>query len=244
MKKILLITSLLSIVCSAGAQQSGRIVYEETMKITFDLPDEFAGMIPNESKNKMQLLFTSEESIYKAIPREEHVGEEIESNHGGVFIKIEMSSPDNETYRNLKEGVIIEKQNLFGRYFRITGEPEKIKWKMTGDKKQIAGYLCMKATYMRDTIPVTAWFTPQIPIQNGPGIIGQLPGLILELDVDNGQMVTRALSVELRPLSQDEEILKPTKGKEISREKFEIIRKEKTEEMKEMGRGKMIIMRH
>jgi len=245
MKNLLLSIFTLLILISTKAQQSGVVVYEQTMKMDLDLPPEFKDMVPKERKFKMQLLFNESESIYKDMPEEEaDVAEEIESSQGNMRFKFKMDRPKNETYKNLKDGVTVEKQSLMGRDFRIIGAPEKIQWKMGGEKKQIAGYLCIKATHMRDTIPVIAWFTPQIPVQNGPGTMGQLPGLILELDVNEGKQVTKAIRVDLRALKEGEVITAPTKGKEIKREKFNKLREEKMKEMKEMGGGKRMMIRH
>jgi len=242
MKTLLNFVFAFSIVYSIQAQQSGVITYEESIKIDIDVPPEMKGMIPTEMKNMKALFFTEKESIYKNLPKEENVASEIHASQGGGQIQIRMEMPEEETYRNLKEDTFIEKKDLFGRAFRISGKDEKIKWKMTGEQKQIAGYMCMNATYMKDTTLVSAWFTLQIPIQNGPGNIGSLPGMVLELDMNEGQMVTRAILVDLRALKESEVIKAPTKGREISREKFQKLQKEKMAEMQEMGGGAQVII--
>lgn len=242
MKTQLTFVFALCILLSTHAQQSGVVTYEESIKMDIDVPPEMKGMIPTEMKNMKALIFTEKESIYKNLPKKENVASEIHTSQSGAQIEIKMEMPEEETYRNLEEGTFIEKKDLFGRAFRISGENEKIKWKMTGEQKQIASYLCMKATYMKDTTLISAWFTPQIPIQNGPGNIGGLPGLILELDLDEGQRVTRAISVDLRTLEENEVIEAPTKGREISREKFEKLQKEKIAEMQEMRGGTQVII--
>lgn len=85
-------------------------------------------------------------------------------------------------------------------------------------------------------INVTAWYTPQIPVNNGPGEYGGLPGLILE--VSAGRTTVLCTKIVLNP-DDKQEIKKPTKGKEVSRAEYNQIVKEKTEEMREMrgGRG-------
>jgi GLPGLI family protein len=85
-------------------------------------------------------------------------------------------------------------------------------------------------------INITAWYTPQIPVNNGPGEYGGLPGLILE--VSAGRTTVLCTKIVLNP-DEKQEIKKPTKGKEVSRVEYNQIVKEKTEEMREMrgGRG-------
>lgn len=245
--KHLLLTALAAIVCIASlAQTEGVVTYEETIKITMEVPPEFRDMIPKERRQKKTLTFTATESLYKNVPQETTAASEIQaqSSTGGMQIRFQGMNQDNQTYKNLQEGTVIEKQQFFGRDFLISGE-EKINWKMTGEQKKIGDYVCMKATYMRDTIPVSAWFTPQIPISNGPGSIGQLPGLVLEVDVNNGMVVITATDVALRPLTPEEAIVVPDKGKTVTREEFNKIRDEKMKEMQEMDGpgGQRFIMR-
>lgn len=241
MKHLLTITLLY---CHIGlhAQLSGVVTYEEIMKITFEVPAEFKDMISNESKSKKVLIFNETESIYRNAPEETNVASEIEAQQGGMRMRFMGMRNNNETYKNLSDGTIIERQDFMGREFRITGQ-EPIAWKMTSEQKKIGDYLCMKATYMRDTIPVAAWFTPQIPVSNGPGSIGQLPGLVLEVEVNNGSMVISAVDIDLRPLREEEAIVMPDKGKEITREEFNKLRDEKLKEMREMGGGHFIFQR-
>ncbi|EDM43575.1 hypothetical protein SCB49_08293 [unidentified eubacterium SCB49] len=82
---------------------------------------------------------------------------------------------------------------------------------------------------------VTAWFTPQIPVQNGPAEYGGLPGLILELNIDRQTILCS--KIVLNP-TDGVDIKKPSKGKKVSREEFNEIVKVKTEEMRENFRGR------
>ncbi len=86
-----------------------------------------------------------------------------------------------------------------------------------------------------DEIIVIAWYTPQIPVNNGPGEYGGLPGLILE--VSAGKTIMLCTKIVLNP-EEKETIKKPSKGKEVSRAEYNLIVKEKTAEMREMYRGR------
>ncbi len=81
---------------------------------------------------------------------------------------------------------------------------------------------------------VTAWFTPQIPVKNGPGEYGGLPGLILELNIDRTTLLCS--KIVLNPKEADK-IAPPEKGKEVSREEYNKIVKQKTDEMRENFRN-------
>ncbi|WP_233450936.1 GLPGLI family protein [Hanstruepera ponticola] len=84
-------------------------------------------------------------------------------------------------------------------------------------------------------IIVTAWYTPQIPVNNGPGEYSGLPGLILEINADRTTML--CTKIVLNPEEKDE-IKKPSKGKEVTRKEYNEIVKNKMEEMREMYGGR------
>lgn len=84
-------------------------------------------------------------------------------------------------------------------------------------------------------ILVTAWFSPQIPVGSGPGAYAGLPGLILELNT--GRTTVLCSKLVLNP-EKAIVIEAPDKGQEVSREEYNKIVKEKTEEMRENFRGR------
>ena len=62
-------------------------------------------------------------------------------------------------------------------------------WKVEAGAMTIAGYSCKKATCTFRGRNYTAWFTTDIPINNGPFKFGGLPGLILKV-YDNDKLYT------------------------------------------------------
>ncbi|PRP67445.1 GLPGLI family protein [Nonlabens agnitus] len=82
---------------------------------------------------------------------------------------------------------------------------------------------------------VTAWFTPQIPVQHGPAEYGGLPGLILELNANNTTML--CTKIVLNP--EDRSDIEPaTKGEEIKLEAYNATFQQKMEEMSQRFRGR------
>jgi GLPGLI family protein len=81
---------------------------------------------------------------------------------------------------------------------------------------------------------VTAWYTPMIPVGNGPGEYSGLPGLILELNVYRTTILCS--KIVMNPKEADK-IEAPTTGKEVTREEYNKIVKEKVEEMRENFQG-------
>lgn len=100
-----------------------------------------------------------------------------------------------------------------------------------------------KSTNLMDDIEVpkeilvTAWYTPQIPVNQGPGEYWGLPGLILE--VNSGRTTILCSKIEINPTDKTE-IKAPSKGKVVTKKEYEDIVKEKMAEMQEMygGRGR------
>ena len=229
------------------AQSEGEIRYDETIKMEIELPEgqeHLRDMIPSERTSQKVLYFTDKESVYRNFdPKADSDDEVIEHNSedGNVQIKMVIAAPENKTYRDLATGDITNQQEFFGKKFLIMGDNKKYDWKMTTEQKNIAGYNCMKAELKDTSRTVTAWFSPQIPVPIGPGGFGQLPGMILEVNMNDGQQVITASSVNLEKKVGDK-IEKPTKGKQVTREEFDKISEEKMKEMEEeMGGSGMRI---
>ena len=83
-------------------------------------------------------------------------------------------------------------------------------------------------------ITITAWYTPQIPIQHGPGEFHGLPGLILEVQADRTSILCTRIVLNPR---NPEAIRKPSRGQKVSQEEYQKIVREKVEEMQEMYGG-------
>ena len=84
-------------------------------------------------------------------------------------------------------------------------------------------------------VEVTAWYTMQIPVSNGPGEYAGLPGLILE--VNEGRTTILCSKITMNPTVKSE-IVAPTKGKKVTKEEYSEITLKKIEEMREMYGGK------
>jgi GLPGLI family protein len=69
---------------------------------------------------------------------------------------------------------------------------------------------------------ITAWFTGDIPISGGPEQVYGLPGMILELDADDGTVMAIATSVEFKEV--DKELTLPKlKGKKVNNQEFDAV---------------------
>ena len=175
-------------------------------------------------------------------------------SQGYNWMAVYVSNNIGKLYKNLQDKVIVNETEMMGKFFLVTDPIENIGWKMTGESKKIGQYTCYKATYEKEVtervfsfgsqnqnqnnmetkkVEVSAWFTPEIPISNGPGLYQGLPGLILE--VHDGKLTIICSKIVLNPEDKIE-ITEPTKGKEVNQEAYEKIMDKKAKEMMERFR--------
>lgn len=97
-----------------------------------------------------------------------------------------------------------------------------------------------KTSFMDDLdlpkeITVTAWYTPEIPVNQGPEGYWGLPGLILE--INDGKTTILCSKIVLN--SKDKVEIKPSNnGKVVSQKEFDETMIKKMEEFQEMNQGK------
>jgi GLPGLI family protein len=201
------------------------------------------------------LTFNQSESMYK---EEEKLDAPSQGGRGpnfGAFIPT--GGPQ---YKNVKDLKVLQEQEFFGKQFLIKDDLQKLEWELGSETKSIGQYMCFKATAEKtDTsfafgnfgrrgndsenkeaeevkkIIVTAWYTPQIPVNQGPDKYWGLPGLVLE--VNAGRTTILCSKIILNP-SEKETIKVPSKGKEVTQKEYDDIVKKKTEEMQALRRGR------
>ena len=69
-------------------------------------------------------------------------------------------------------------------------------WQFTADTLTVLDYVCQKVTTSFRGRSYEAWFSPEIPIKEGPWKLYGLPGLILKVVVDNGLFIFDAIGLE------------------------------------------------
>ena len=72
-------------------------------------------------------------------------------------------------------------------------------WTLTDEHKDVLGYSCQKATARFRGRDYTAWVATDIPISNGPWLLGGTPGLILEAYDAKREYIFEATSVSQLP---------------------------------------------
>jgi len=239
MKKSILVSGLIMTgfmlmaqTANNGFLLSGSVIYEQTVQLNIQLEGDaaqFADAMPKERKSEKILHFSEEAALFENHQTED--AEEAMDMHDGGTMMIKMAEPDNKTFTDLKKGNQIEQKEFMSRMFLIESELPKGDWKITGKQKMILEYPCQQATTNVEDQEIQAWFTPSIAVPAGPAKFGNLPGLVLEVNIDEGEHIIIAKYIELKEV--DKALLKkPSKGKEVTEEEYHAIVEEK---MKEMG---------
>lgn len=258
MKKLVFSTGLAFIILSASAQQ-GKVTYERTVKLQMS----FAGMggggmehqVPTSRTDKYELSFANNQTLWKQAEQEQQ-DDGTFTTDGGAQIRMVIAGSNDVMYTNLESGKKVEKREMFDKTFIVDDTITKMKWKMAGETRQILGHNCMKATSTRiskrtimnmdngvlerkeieDTSAIVAWFATDIPVPAGPSEFqGQLPGLILEMDIKDGTQFYKAVAIEEKV--NVEEIKEPTGKKRYTAEEFKAEREKMMKEMEQNMQG-------
>jgi GLPGLI family protein len=254
-------------IISVAQTKEGTIIYERKINMHKRIQDEnMKAMIPEFRTTKHQLLFSDSVSMYKTVPEEEQPDAMHEEGGARVIVRMGGPGENSEQYKNFAEGKAIQAMEMGARNLLIEDSIKPRKWKLTGETKQILGYTCRKAisteTIMMgggtrimmggaggqastDTankpkaqeVTVEAWFAEGINSPAGPDSYGLLPGVILELNVDNGSMIYQAKEVKTTVNAAD--IKEPKKGKRVTRQEYNNMMMEM---MKNSGGNRMIRM--
>jgi GLPGLI family protein len=262
MKKLLLILFAAASVSVHAQTKEGRMVYERTIQTPvrmFNADPEIARQLPKSRTEQFELLFSGNQSLWQYLPSANNEDPGTFSAPGMV---VRFGGGANEiSYQNFDKQIRVDQREVMERSFVVTDSIRKLDWKLSQETKKVMNYTAYKATAKRigtrprmtmengemkreevaDTTSVIAWFTTEIPVPAGPDFQGQLPGMILELDVNNGQTVYKA--IEFSPKVAVAKIKEPKEGKRVTANEFQKERDKLMEQMrKNMPAGNVIRM--
>ncbi|CAM4027234.1 GLPGLI family protein [Flavobacterium jumunjinense] len=153
--------------------------------------------------------------------------------------KWQMSSESKKIgeYTCFKATAVVKTDASDMRNFRMRGNKDKEeKAKKTKDSIDAS----KKTNFLKEDFEqikektITAWYCPEIPINQGPDKYWGLPGLILE--VNDGTTVLLCSKIVMNTKDKAE-IKAATKGKEVTQTEYDDIVMKKMEEMREMYGG-------
>jgi GLPGLI family protein len=191
MKKIYNFVAFLFLTFACFSQKNtvyleyGIIISDDNGAFTKDkmFADYFLNAVKAAHKLTFGLIITKDGSKYYEVDTGIEKSPEMnmaayQANYVGVIYNLE-----NEVFKESK---------LLGNNI-YTKEKKTENWILSSETKVIDGYFCYKATNTYTVVnsagtfnfPVIAWYCPKLPYNYGPNGYGNLPGLILELQVRN-----------------------------------------------------------
>jgi len=262
MKANYLLAGLLMMLQVHAQQQTGRVVYEFTPQMQVRMAGGAAGMEqgpvppPRSFVIKKEVLFGNNQMLRRALV--DNTVNDFPQNENGIQIRA-FGGEDDITWLNFTDGRKVEQREFATKLYLVTDSVRKLNWKLTGQTKTILGYTCQQAVTTRagkrsmismengvmtrkempDTSQVIAWFAPAVPVAAGPDYEGQLPGLILQVEI-NGNVIYKA--IEVSPKAELAAIREPKKGKKVTAEEFNKEREKEMEEMQRNGGGNKRVM--
>ncbi len=121
-------------------------------------------------------------------------------------VKYEVYKDENKTYIS----------NYLGRNYYTFESPDKIDWQIDHQSTStVAGYKCHKASLNMGGKKFVAWFTYDLPINDGPYKFRGLPGLILKIHEIHHYIGFEVISISKKSLP-----IEPKKGIPITKEQY------------------------
>jgi len=240
---------------------TGRAYYKSTSQFSIKMdstkmaPEQIAQIQASLKKQMEQnyiLSFNQTESTWK---KEESLGGgPATASAGGAVFMVATSGEGSTLYKNIADQSFLEQQDMMGKAYLVKDMLEPVEWELSEETKKVGNYTVQKASYTRivdskrfstgmtemenvkDTLQVTVWFTPEIPVAHGPENFFGLPGLILEVQNQGRTLICE--KIELNPSADPVVIERPSKGKEITQAEFRTVQEEGMKQMMNRYQGK------
>lgn len=252
--KIISITTigLLLHLTTLSQKKEGTITYVKKQNMHRSINEEMKAYVQEYRTTKHVLIYNETSSIYKSLIEEEAPQP---NSNGGMTVRFG-STLNDEIFIQFMEKRKVSSRDLFGEQFLIIDSLKNEKWKLTTETKIIAGKICRKALLAKKIITqnikapfvgneqnnknnpsekeivIIAWYAEELSIPAGPDNYCGLPGIILEMDIDNG--ATLITAIEISSKVDNKLIKEPKKGKKVSPEGFQ---KAMTEIMQNLNPG-------
>jgi GLPGLI family protein len=240
---------------------TGRAYYKSSSNFSIKMdstrvaPEQMAQIQASLKKQMEQnyiLSFNQTESTWK---KEESLGGgPATASAGGAVFMVATSGEGSTLYKNIADQSFLEEQDMMGKAYLVKDMLEPVEWELSEETKKVGNYTVQKASYTRivdskrfstgmtemenvkDTLQVTVWFTPEIPVAHGPENFFGLPGLILEVQNQGRTLICE--KIELNPSADPVVIERPSKGKEITQAEFQTVQEEGMKQMMNRYQGK------
>lgn len=194
--------------------------------------DDYRKNKPQFKKLKSILSFTNRNTLFVPIQNDE-------DNTHAIF-DFPVSNPDDIVYTDLANKQSICEKKVFEQQFLIKDSTKKITWKLTGETREIAGYMCRRANgLILDSIYIVAFYAEKIHISGGPGPFSGLPGMILGVALPHENVTWFATKVTDMTIGENS-LIPPKKGKPITNKE---LKKTLQAVMKDWGQQSQLLLK-
>jgi len=253
---------LIATVQTYAQDLQGRAYYKTKRKVEITMDSTSVGSAQQQQINdllqkKFQkeyvLSFNKTQSVYKEV---ESLGDASDASGTGInIVGINLGGSGNDIYyKDIAAKTYTSQRETFSKQFLIKDSLPKIEWQLENETKQIGNYTCYKATFTKEverkqldfsdtskkekvvtkTLVTTAWYTPQIPVSNGPDQYWGLPGLILEVNDGSTVMICNKIVMNAQ---EKIDITEPVKGEKVDQKTYNEMMLKKAEEMSKIYGG-------
>ncbi|WP_088323207.1 GLPGLI family protein [Polaribacter tangerinus] len=209
---------------------------------------QVAERLKNRLEKTYVLSFNTQEALFLEEEKIDAISGATDS-WGGYFSR-------GDQYKNIQKEQLVQSQEFYGKRFLVKDSLYKIDWVMGSESKKIGNYTCYKAKafvpdneltwydfswadlrtnskengeQQQNLTVVEAWYTPQIPVAQGPAEYWGLPGLILEVSANNTTLLCTEIVINKKEIL---EIEAPNKGTEITKVNYTKTVREKMLDMR------------
>jgi GLPGLI family protein len=229
MKTIIKATALLLLITNVLFAQSTRLVTSGV--IEFDKNVNVYGLIKQQvGKNPDEITLQRIEQYKKVHPQFRILKSTLTFNKDkALFVPLPsvdnerilgddnpMATQSNTIFTDFIKQTSITQKTIYEENFLIRDSLRKIKWKITDETREIAGYTCRRANALvLDSVYVVAYYTNDIAVSGGPESFTGLPGMILgvALPHENAQWFASKVTDTTVPAGT---IVPPKKGKQVT----------------------------
>lgn len=165
---------------------------------------------PQFQRYKSTLIFDKTQTLFAPAKQSENRADAFYALH-------EIASQPNVVFTDIAAKKSITQKTIFEKVFLLSDSTKKIKWKLTDETRQIAGFTCRRINALvLDSIYVVAFYAERIPVPSGPEAFTGAPGLILQVTLPHENVSWIATKILRTPIEANE-LVPPRTGTSIDK---------------------------
>ena len=177
---------LLSVMLFSKTFSQNKLKDKFDYKVTYELTYRIDSLNLDEEKSEYMILFFGDELSVFSSRAKTLANQFVVRGNMGRTKREAITDFLFTTVKSRERGKIYNTVELANDLFYYEEEQDLFNWKIHPETKMIKGYETQKATTSFAGRDYVTWFTPEVPVPEGPYKFYGLPGLILEIaDTEN-----------------------------------------------------------